>query len=447
MTIVELYDEKPINNVVGTLAFEPDKVIFVGGYSETVFRERRLPILQKYFVQKNIRTPEVEYKPIRRDSLTSIIQVLEEIYCAHKDSDEECLFHVEVTGGEDLILVALGALCKMHPEIELYQITGTLYTIRRFRIDSDCPPLDIRCANTVKDNLVLHGASIVTADGEEYIPGGFVLDDAAKKELDFLWRVLTEGIGRVEGKSMPNLWNRVTTLMGAFEAADQVIGDLSRVKISKDYYSRVIKAHEDYKIMQEYIYFFVRNGLMDEYEEDDCECLSFKNPFVRMLLTKAGLLLELKTYLICKKLLDPRGGDCKTGVTIDWDGEEDLGAAPHFLYDPMNPGSKIDTTNEIDVMATCGLMPYFISCKNGSFTNEELYKLFSVGERFGKGYGKKILVTTDMQAALGSQANVIRQRAVDMGITIVEDVQKMSEKEFEDAMKEVMALPRVRAHA
>lgn len=54
MTIVELFDDRPINNIVGTLAFDPDKVVYVGGYSKKQFEAKKLPILMKYFNKKGI---------------------------------------------------------------------------------------------------------------------------------------------------------------------------------------------------------------------------------------------------------------------------------------------------------------------------------------------------------------------------------------------------------
>lgn len=109
-----------------------------------------------------------------------------------------------------------------------------------------------------------------------------------------------------------------------------------------------------------------------------------------------------------------------------------------------DPDSTIDTTNEIDILATCGLIPYFISCKNGKFTSEELYKLYSVGEQFGKGYCQKIIVATDLNHALGDAKNVILQRAVDMGIQIIEDVHKKTDDEIADELKKVMELPKIK---
>ena len=42
-----------------------------------------------------------------------------------------------------------------------------------------------------------------------------------------------------------------------------------------------------------------------------------------------------------------------------------------------------ETKNEIDVMLMRGVVPVFVSCKNGAVKMDELYKLDTVAQRFG----------------------------------------------------------------
>ena len=76
-----------------------------------------------------------------------------------------------------------------------------------------------------------------------------------------------------------------------------------------------------------------------------------------------------------------------------------------------------------------GALPVFVSCKNGAFDMEELYKLNSVAERFGREYSKKVIVTTAIDS-LGTLANHIRQRASDMDIRIIDRAHSMTEREL-----------------
>lgn len=444
MTIVELYDEKPINNIVGTLAFKPDKVIYVGGYSKKQFDTKKLPILQKYLTEKGFTDLVTEYVQIRRDSLKDIIEKLEIVYA----SNQECKFHVEVTGGEDLILIGLGILCQRHPEIELYQISSKLRTIRSFTLSNeDGKKLDIECKNSVEENLLLHGASIITANGNDWIPGGYIFDNEFKQDIDTMWNICCRGLEGVSRPSAPNSWNKVATMLASLDAETSDREDKNSLCIDTNRFKDEYMSGANGSLFYDYICYFVRTDLMDCRIESEEIYLDFKNDQVRLCLTKAGLILELKTYLICKGLMDIRDGNCMTSVTIDWDGDEDLSSTVKYLYDADAPDSTIDTTNEIDVLANYGLLPYFISCKNGRFTSEELYKLYSVGEQFGRGYCKKIIVTTNLTYALGDAKNVILQRAADMEIHIIENVHMKSDSEIAEELRKVMELPKEKIHA
>lgn len=444
MTIVELFDEKPINNIVGTLAFNPDKVIYVGGYSIKQFENKKLPVLQKYLTEKGFTELLIEYVQIRRDSLKDIIEKLESVYSSNK----ECKFHVEVTGGEDLILIGLGVLCQRHPEIELYQISSKLRSIRSFSVESDDGKrLDIECNNTVEENLLLHGASIVTSNGNDLLSSGFQWSIEFFHTVDTMWNICCNGIEKRPSPSAPYSWNKVTTMLGALDSEVKERESTNTIMMLTAHFKETYLNSNDGSLLYDYICYFIRMGLLDCRIESDYTYIEFKNEQVRTLLIKAGLILELKIYLICCRLVADRGGDCLTGVTIDWDGDDDLAAPIKYLYDADDPESTIDTTNEIDVLANCGLTPYFISCKNGKFNSEELYKLYSVGERFSGGYGKKILVTTNSPFALGEARNVLLQRAADMGICVIENVHRKTDDEISDELKKAMELPKVKTYA
>lgn len=441
MTVVELYDEKPINNIVGALSFTPDKIIYVGGLSKNHFNNKKLPILLKYFNNKELTNIEIEYVQVNKNSLNDIVSKLEEIYLSNMD----CKFHVEVTGGEDLILVGLGIICDRHPEIELYQISSKLRTVRSYSLaNSEGVKKDVMCRNTVEDNLLLHGASIVHSNGNDTLETGLHWGIEFLHDISIMWNICCNGTSAnyMSKPSYPNLWNKVTTILSEIDKEFSERNEENIIEIEKRYFNEVILGKYNDELFHSYLYCFVRNNLMDYVIGEEKITLRFKNDQIRLCLTKAGLLLELKTYLICCNLLGSRGGDCRTGVTIDWDGDDDLNNTIKYLYDPDDPSSTIDTLNEVDVIGTCGLVPYFISCKNGRFTSEELYKLYSVGEQFGKGYCKKIIVTTNLTYALGQAKNLILQRAADMGIVIIENVQDMDDEVFEDALFKAMELPK-----
>jgi hypothetical protein len=106
--------------------------------------------------------------------------------------------------------------------------------------------------------------------------------------------------------------------------------------------------------------------------------------------------------------------DVVNGVSIDWDGILNV---------------KYETENEIDILAMRGIWPMFISCKNGAFDAEELYKLNTVAHRFGGKYAKKVLIATALDA-MDETGKYIRQRAEDMGIIVIDNITDKNEKEL-----------------
>ena len=81
-----------------------------------------------------------------------------------------------------------------------------------------------------------------------------------------------------------------------------------------------------------------------------------------------------------------------------------------------------------------GSIPIFISCKNGWFDVNELYKLNTVAERFGNEYARTVLVTTELSKT-DERAKYLRARAKDMNVRFVEDPDSITEKELEKELK------------
>ena len=142
-------------------------------------------------------------------------------------------------------------------------------------------------------------------------------------------------------------------------------------------------------------------GLIKNYKEKYGGRVSFdfKNNNVKRCLTKSGTLLEFYVTLGALKMKDEKGeyiyNDVMTGVQIDW---------------PHDGNNEIDIENEIDVILTRDLVPVFISCKNGAFTSEELYKFSVVAARFGGEYVKKVLVTPYINKKEASKEEILAMR-------------------------------------
>ena len=107
---------------------------------------------------------------------------------------------------------------------------------------------------------------------------------------------------------------------------------------------------------------------------------------------------------------------------------------------PHHVGEKIpDTRNEIDVVLMHGVVPLFVSCKNGNIEEEELYKLHTVAERFGGPLARKMLIATELDRKSESADRAFVQRAWDMNVYLVKNAGNMSDGEwrkvFTDAVR------------
>lgn len=130
------------------------------------------------------------------------------------------------------------------------------------------------------------------------------------------------------------------------------------------------------------------------------------------LFEKAGNLLETVTCLAVAQCPDIT--DCRTGVEVDWDSSSDGFPNP---------------TNEIDVIAAWRHIPCFISCKNTDATNDYLYEILTMARHFGGIYAVPMLV------AAADSTPVIRARAEESGILLIDNVSAMTAEEFVEELR------------
>ena len=117
---------------------------------------------------------------------------------------------------------------------------------------------------------------------------------------------------------------------------------------------------------------------------------------VRFWLRDVGSALELYMYKACLDagIFD----DVISSAIVDWDGEH---------------GSE-RVSNEIDVMATRGVVPLFISCKATEIKTEALNELAILRDRFGGKVSKAAIVTTSPVHAAA------RHRAAQLQIAVID---------------------------
>jgi len=411
MTLIELYDRTPVENIAAVLALGPDRIVFVTSESRRTYRA--LPQYRKILEGRGMKA-EIEVRTIAKNDLAAIADVLHEIIENEKDDQ----IVADFSGGDESSLVAVGMMlgsCAFCDK-KLYAFRVNMVSRRAFmfemskdggsRVHIDRQIYDFsensRLYLTVEENITLHGGRIL-AKGINFKKGDPVADDVRA-----MWNICRQDCSG---------WNaKIGALSGAVSAYSDY-DKLFALPVSSFSGGR---NRVDRNLWEK----FVRAGLVIAEEKlcrDDLIVFRYKNKIVDECLNKSGSALEYYTYLCGLGASDdgkPLYDDAQLSVVIDWDTEDG------------------GTTNEIDCIFMRGLVPVFVSCKNGDVKSDELYKLDAVSDKFGEGYSRSALVSTvyfdrESRSYDGDRAvKTLSDRAEDMHIRLLSMMHTVSEGDF-----------------
>lgn len=399
MTYVEFFDKTSVRNICTCLADDPDKVIFVGDNKKLM--KKFIGIYRELFSKrgKNI---DFCYRCVTKNDIDTVIRVLSEIV----EENEETVFDLD--GGDDVFLMAVGMIYERYFDrnIKLQRVNVSNNSICFGAKEEKYIP-----GLSVPEHIRIYDGNVIFDDVIHEGTHRWDYTEDFKEDIDRMWDICRRD---------NSLWNREIKDLQVLEKKRMPSKDTLYTVIQKSSLERPV----DVKIMKS----LVKAGLILDYKETDAYIsYRYKNEQVRRCLTKAGQALEMKIYSVAKSVLDTKGNavydDVMNGVCIDWDGED------------LTGGDGIVVENEIDVMMTKGVVPVFISCKNGQVDVDELYKLNTVAQRFGGDYAKKVLVVNSLERNGGDSAEFFRDRARSMGIRLLENVHHMTENELERAIK------------
>ena len=105
MTVIEFFDRTPVENIISCLSMRPNKVILAGGSSDMSEHGR---ILKRVAAAHGLDI-EISCVPVDRNNLTNAVSGL----CGIIES-EPGDFSIDLTGGEDLLLVAAGIVAERY---------------------------------------------------------------------------------------------------------------------------------------------------------------------------------------------------------------------------------------------------------------------------------------------------------------------------------------------
>lgn len=410
MTLIELFDRTPVENIAGSLALKPDKVVFITSESRKAIRA--VPLYQKILIGRGIYL-EMRVKSISKNDLEAIVAALYDIM---SDSSDD--YVIDIAGGDESALVALGIVLGS-TDLRVSAFRMNIVSRRGIWFEMKTDENGKRKIHrtvvdysgnsqvflTVQENIFLHGGRIY---GESYT---FAKDDPVCRDIDELWELCRKDCSG---------WNAKINRFSA--AAALYLAEKNLYSVAKDDIGR--KGGVDRNLWDTCI----KNGYIDMDEKRstrDLMVFRYKNKPIQDCLTKAGSLFEYYTYktaLQCEQDGRPVYDCVTTGIILGWNDDVDT------------------TRNEIDVMMMAGMLPVFVSCKNGSVETDELYKLNTVAKKFGSGYAKCALAVTaffdpEDHAYSGDAASAnIKGRADDMNVRVIGAINRKSEQELSDAL-------------
>lgn len=122
---IEFFDEASIENLITCLHYKMDKIIFIG-YKKYMTGDKKR--IAEDFLKKRCNVKKVDYKNVNEYNPKEILGVLEQVL----EEERANLCYFDLTGGEDLILAAMGMLS------EGYQIPLHKYDVEHEKLYNRC---------------------------------------------------------------------------------------------------------------------------------------------------------------------------------------------------------------------------------------------------------------------------------------------------------------------
>lgn len=385
-TLIELYDNRPLENVLATEVFRPARTVFVCSEDLEDSKAQRRKI-RRYLDHRGIGT-EILFRQTRLYNAGEVFALLRSV----TDSYPDCA--IDITGGTDDALFAAGRLSADRPELPVFTYSrrkNRFFSIRNadFASDLECP-----VSYTVEDIILMAGGSLQMGRVDNSILAGYM--DRIEPFYELYSRNRRDWVRAVE----------YIQQISAVRPDEPV-----PLSVRGDYYQKGerggrLAAPE--QVLREYERIGFLSGL--RIEADKSVEFRFADLQIRAWMRDVGSVLELYTYKVCVE--SGSFNDVVTSAVVDWEGER----------------GRTGVTNEIDVVATRGVIPVFISCKTCDVKTEAINELSILRDRFGGEMARAYLVTT------GACSYMAKRRAAELKIGIL-DRQDIASGAFRKSME------------
>ena len=367
-TLIELYDERPIDNVLGTEVFRPKETILICPPEVEADRARR-KTLRQYFEHRGCPV-KLTFIPVSMVDAVKVERTLQQLLETHQD----CA--IDISGGTDAALFAAGAVSGDTPVYTYSRKKNAFFEIRNAPFARSLP-----C--TVR----LDAASCFLMAGGTLLPGRE--DNAALRQRLPMIEKLFDVYARYRRE-----WNRQISYIqkissaeaGALEARGRRTGKAGNKTVKAD--EALLESLQSAGLIRAL-----------SFGEDEVR-FEFPDELTRFWLRDIGAVLELQVFRAC---LEARCfDDVVLSAVVNWEGKD---------------SQRDSVTNEIDVVAVRGIQPMFISCKTSEIRTEALNELAILRDRFG-GRGSRAMIVTSALATKNRAP--MRRRAAERGIEVVE---------------------------
>ena len=387
-TLIELYDERAIENILAPDMFRPERIVYL--CPAELSQDRKRQEKMRSFFQRRGWDPELLFMESSLFKADRILRQLQAIYEKYPD----CA--VDVTGGSDAALFAAGMFsCKTgtpaftysRKQNRFYDISGAVFAD------------NVTCtlSYSVEEFFLMAGGTLLPGRVDNTILSKYLSDfDPFFECFLHFRRDWTDIISYIQRVS-PSEYGQEPSLY--IQGKYTVKGDHgSRNTVNEDALREL-----------------ARIGFIKDLKIVRGESVSFRfcDSNVRTWLRDVGSVPELYSYKAC--IDSGIFNDVISSAVVRWD-------------EVLGHGS---VSNEVDVMAARGVIPLFISCKACDIKTEALNELAILRDRFGGKGAKAAIVTTEPCNAAA------RHRAAQLGIAVI-DLEELKSGQMAQRLKVIM---------
>ncbi len=387
-TLIELYDERAIENILAPDMFHPRRIIYL--CPREVLRDHTRQQKLAAFYRKRGWESELIFVGT---SLFEADRILRQLFTI-EEKYPDCA--IDVTGGSDAALFAAGmfAARKGVPAFTYSRRKNRFYDISGADFADD---LYCDLTYSIEDFFLMAGGTLLPGRVDNHILSQYLpyFDPFFSCFLRFRheWPTIISYIQRIS----PAEYGQIPPL------------DITGSYTVKGERGSRNSANED--ALQE----LAQIGFIQDLTiiPDQQVSFRFRDVHTRAWLRDVGSVLELYTYKACVDAAIFH--DVISSAVVRWD-------------DVLGHGSVL---NEIDVMAARGVIPLFLSCKACDIKTEALNELAILRDRFGGKGAKAVIVTTESCNAAA------RHRAAQLGIAVI-DLEELKTGQLVHRLKVIM---------